>query len=590
MNINIKTFFMLAAFLIIASIGTSSYFVVLLQKSSFYLDSLEKNRHFMYLKADELRQSSEDLTRFAREYVVTKNKSYKDNYFKIINIRDGKSLRPENYHMIYWDLNDTLRFTRHKNGDLESIIDEISKLPYSKRELKLLKLSKLNSDNLAKLEIRAFKLVETKIRTNERRAIKLLFSQKYKLLKQAIMLPIDEVYKSVQIRIDNEIILCEQKIDFYFELIFMVFGLGFLIILLIMLVVRKKILKPILWVSKMIKLFKVNKSAALELNVYNDEIGNMVKFFYEMQDRLRKEYMLNESKRIALIQSEHRFKKLFDYQKNITIISDGTKTIDANLALYIFLGIESLDTFYEKYDDLSELFIYSNSTANLKSIPYGSTWIRELKNIDQKDRIISMKNSRGKVYFFAVSLGFYEHNNFIVSFTDISSTLSENMDLSQKLEHDKLTGTFNREFFYNNIDNIIKHSTIKSYLSVTILDIDFFKSVNDTKGHDAGDRVLIELCDLVESSIRDDDYLVRWGGEEFILLMKIDSKYKLITALEHLRKKIELNEFTDVKRLTCSFGVSIYKDDEDIDVTIKRADLALYDAKNSGRNKVSLKV
>lgn len=120
-----------------------------------------------------------------------------------------------------------------------------------------------------------------------------------------------------------------------------------------------------------------------------------------------------------------------------------------------------------------------------------------------------------------------------------------------------------------------------------MFDIDKFKDVNDTYGHNIGDIILKRLVKVVKESIRENDILIRWGGEEFIVILEIESIEKLRQVAEHIRMKVENNNFTEVNQITCSFGITLHKDNETMDQTIERADKALYSAKNSGRNKVS---
>ena len=119
-----------------------------------------------------------------------------------------------------------------------------------------------------------------------------------------------------------------------------------------------------------------------------------------------------------------------------------------------------------------------------------------------------------------------------------------------------------------------------------MFDIDKFKNVNDTFGHNMGDTVLKSLVKVVKQSIREKDLLIRWGGEEFIIVLEIESIEKLNQVAEHVRERITNYEFGEVGHLTCSFGITLNRPGETIDQTIERADTALYTAKNSGRDQV----
>jgi diguanylate cyclase (GGDEF)-like protein len=117
--------------------------------------------------------------------------------------------------------------------------------------------------------------------------------------------------------------------------------------------------------------------------------------------------------------------------------------------------------------------------------------------------------------------------------------------------------------------------------------LDNFKSVNDSFGHTAGDRVLKHVAKLLQKNIRDVDVIARYGGEEFVFLLPEADKEEAYTVSERLRKKLSGLQFDDLPRITISLGIASYPDDsDDIDLLIKKADAALYTAKQSGRNKV----
>ena len=188
---------------------------------------------------------------------------------------------------------------------------------------------------------------------------------------------------------------------------------------------------------------------------------------------------------------------------------------------------------------------------------------------------------------FSVAINQYDMDTMIVNFTDISETFNQKMILEKKILHDKLTNAYNREFFDQNYKKFIsEYSSSNSKLAIAMLDIDHFKLVNDNYGHDIGDQVLIQFVDTLHKNSRKNDILVRWGGEEFIMILKIDEASNLQKILESLRKSIESFVFNTVGHKTCSIGGTIYLENEDILKTIKRADEAVYKAKELGRNKV----
>jgi diguanylate cyclase (GGDEF)-like protein len=154
--------------------------------------------------------------------------------------------------------------------------------------------------------------------------------------------------------------------------------------------------------------------------------------------------------------------------------------------------------------------------------------------------------------------------------------------------HDALTGIYNRYRINELLEmRIAEAKRYKKPLSIIFFDIDFFKKVNDTYGHEMGDVVLREIAQLIASELRASDVFARWGGEEFIILLP-ETKLEAATKVaQKLRKKIEEYKFTGLpQQVTCSFGVTQLREDDDEKSLFKRVDALLYRAKNSGRNKV----
>ncbi|MCH9740971.1 MAG: GGDEF domain-containing protein, partial [Epsilonproteobacteria bacterium] len=125
--------------------------------------------------------------------------------------------------------------------------------------------------------------------------------------------------------------------------------------------------------------------------------------------------------------------------------------------------------------------------------------------------------------------------------------------------------------------------------SIILFDIDYFKCINDTYGHNAGDKVLVELARLVNLGLRESDIFARWGGEEFVILSRYSTAHQAQLLASRLRKDIESYSFDIVKKMTCSFGVTQFKADDSKAQLFNRVDDALYEAKDNGRNQVVLK-
>ncbi|MFI9651614.1 diguanylate cyclase [Guyparkeria halopsychrophila] len=152
---------------------------------------------------------------------------------------------------------------------------------------------------------------------------------------------------------------------------------------------------------------------------------------------------------------------------------------------------------------------------------------------------------------------------------------------------DKLTGIYNR----HRLDQALEEETRKAerygdHFGVLILDIDHFKPINDQYGHRTGDLVLRAFVDVLRHNCRKSDILGRWGGEEFLIIAPHADKENLLALAENLRAAIEATTFREVERVTTSIGASIYQSNDNPDTLIKRADDALYEAKQ-GRNIVA---
>jgi diguanylate cyclase (GGDEF)-like protein len=163
------------------------------------------------------------------------------------------------------------------------------------------------------------------------------------------------------------------------------------------------------------------------------------------------------------------------------------------------------------------------------------------------------------------------------------------VELEQLSITDRLTALYNRlkldETFVTEIERAKRYNTP---LSVIILDVDHFKSVNDTYGHQIGDRLLVELADILRVNIRSSDFPGRWGGEEFLVICPQTDLDGVKAVAEKLRAAIASHDFPSVGNKTSSFGVATYQIGESADELMARADAALYRAKENGRNRVEV--
>jgi len=195
--------------------------------------------------------------------------------------------------------------------------------------------------------------------------------------------------------------------------------------------------------------------------------------------------------------------------------------------------------------------------------------------------ISSLKDSGGKI------------GNYVGMFSDITQSKKQQDRLNLLAHYDVLTNLPNRTLFVDRFNQAIAHSKrSNTQLAVCFLDLDNFKPVNDNYGHETGDQLLIQVAERIKCCLRNEDTISRQGGDEFALLLSDISSYAecektLIRILNALDEPYLINEVEH--RVTASCGVTLYPSDEgDIDTLLRHADQAMYDAKQSGRNKYHL--
>lgn len=169
----------------------------------------------------------------------------------------------------------------------------------------------------------------------------------------------------------------------------------------------------------------------------------------------------------------------------------------------------------------------------------------------------------------------------------IKTEKEKNNKLQMEAFTDKLTNLYNRRYFEDTVMNKIADlNNERSAVSMLILDIDHFKNVNDTHGHDAGDSVLAEVALLIKQCLRKEDILVRWGGEEFVVILPFTNAQEGTVIAERIRTNIENHIFKYVKKITISIGVAEKTIEESFEDWFRRVDNAMYKAKEGGRNMV----
>lgn len=350
-------------------------------------------------------------------------------------------------------------------------------------------------------------------------------------------------------------------------------------------------------------------------HLIDDDNGLILGYWYTFQtqdalgftevDRLKKQYLyallvisILVLLTIALYLSKQRadrghsyYRNLLDSASEIIFVSDHQRIIEANQRFFEFYSkFDDINQFLQKHKCVCDTFI--EAPGFLQPEMDGQYWLDYvLSTADIKHKAQIKKD--GEVHYFEVKVAqidTYEKPLYSVIMHDITEEELYRQQLEVLSETDSLTGVSNRLVFNRTlIQEIQRAHRYHSELSLLVFDIDHFKQVNDTFGHDVGDQVLVCLAERVGELLRETDVLCRIGGEEFTVIMPETNVEQAQQTAERLRVAVEnLPEDSLPAPLTVSFGVA-HMTRWDSDKTLfRRADDALYRAKRNGRNRVEL--
>ncbi len=225
---------------------------------------------------------------------------------------------------------------------------------------------------------------------------------------------------------------------------------------------------------------------------------------------------------------------------------------------------------------------------------YKELWTTILSGNTYKGIFINRKKDKQIYYEEEIITPMMDEDHNIQHFVATSQDITERIHMEEELQKlamiDSLTGVYNRHKTNEEIDIEISRATrYKSTFALAMFDIDNFKTVNDTYGHDVGDYVLKEFSALITKYKRESDRFGRWGGEEFILILPYLGKEEALLVTQKLRKLVAQYTFKGIPQVTISIGVVIFNKEDSKESLLKRVDDALYQAKKEGRNKVRFK-
>lgn len=309
--------------------------------------------------------------------------------------------------------------------------------------------------------------------------------------------------------------------------------------------------------------------------------GEMRELYEQVKKQAEQKIRQSEA-RLEQVLHELRFVILFySYDKNYTLtyVSDGVE--DA-------LGYKPQELIGTKFTEL-----YTSDAINDEALQLAK---HTLEGERYGSRIVSLYHKNGDVVYLEVdSYPIYDENGELTGAEGLAKNITESYLMRKKLDylsnHDTLTGLLNRHALYIQLEYLIKDAQRhKEAFALFYIDLDNFKAVNDTLGHEEGDILLVKFAKLLQSHSRANDLIARIGGDEFILIYTDIDKQKTQTLANQLLESInkEIVPRYREQKLSASVGVACFpKDATTVRELLKSADSAMYRVKNSGKNSIS---
>ncbi|MGB4061432.1 MAG: EAL domain-containing protein [Burkholderiaceae bacterium] len=534
------------------------------------------------LLANELRQSSNDLTRLVRTYVITGNSTFKQQFQSVIGIRDGVLKRPENYGPSYWDFAATENSENFNRGVAMPLLDLMRNAGFTEIEFSKLAESKAKSDELTKTEFKAIALIETDLPfnvDNRQKAIDMLHDESFHRAKIDIMRPISQFEALMDARTMKAVKDAELKTT---ETRIALIAMGLLLLYL-------------LWAIKAQQKAMLGCSApelqTLIATLGTGDFSNSINVPKHKQNSVLG-WIAETTQRLAKLELL-QFKAIVDSSDD-AIIGKTTKGIITSWnrgAEHIF-GYSA-----EEVIGQSMLILIPDDRLNEEA--------EILSRISKGERVEHFETIRkhkdGSLLHISSTISpIKDHTGRVVGASKIARDITQAKEAESEIHrlayYDALTGLPNRRLLHDRLSlALVKAKRRGMCCAILFIDLDNFKTLNDTRGHDVGDLLLQQVGQRLSACVREGDTVARFGGDEFVVLLEFPThdastlvsraEFIALKILEKLAQNYDLDGH--VHHCTPSIGVTLFcGESTSSEELLKQADLAMYQAKASGRNTV----
>jgi diguanylate cyclase (GGDEF)-like protein/PAS domain S-box-containing protein len=554
------------------------------------IDAANQQRLRSLQLVQQLRQSSDDLTRLARTAVLTGEPRYREAFEAITEIRDGRRPWPEGYEGVYWDLVLAGRREPGTPGSSTPLLERMRVAGFSDSEFALLSQAKAASDALLQTEREAMALA-AEIGPDGDAAQRLLLAQRlhdvaYHADKASIMGPIAAVQQAVEQRTAAEVASAVRRTDAA-RALFLLLAL----LLGVLLLLARRRLHRLLGGSAASLHERIRQIGRGELDapppagpVLPDSVlGHLLQMQQQLRGLQTEQRSVQQRLQLAAGVFTHA-------REGIMITDEQGLIVEVNEAFCRVTGYpreELLGRSPRLLDSgRHEPAYYDRLWAELQQSGHwqGEVWDRR-KNGElfaSLETISAVRDAEGRI------------SHYITLMTDITALKEQAQRLEHIAHYDALTALPNRVL----LGDRLKHAMSMAHrhgrrIAVVYLDLDGFKAVNDEQGHEAGDRLLVELAARLRLVLREGDTLARLGGDEFVaVLLDLGDEAACQALLARMLREIAQPFQLDGKTLQVSgsMGVSYYPQREavDADQLLRQADQAMYQAKLAGKNRAQV--